>query len=50
MQSPSPVRQSALASNAPTMGVSTKVKVKAPKPFKGGIGTDAKQWLVLSIV
>ncbi|CCO35167.1 similar to pol polyprotein [Rhizoctonia solani AG-1 IB] len=39
--SPSPVR----ASTAPTLGALTKVKVKAPEPYKGGIGADAKQWL-----
>ncbi|CCO35398.1 Retrotransposon-derived protein PEG10 AltName: Full=Embryonal carcinoma differentiation regulated protein [Rhizoctonia solani AG-1 IB] len=39
--SPSPKR----ASTAPALGASTKVKVKAPKPYKGGIGADAKQWL-----
>ncbi|CCO37104.1 Retrotransposon-derived protein PEG10 AltName: Full=Embryonal carcinoma differentiation regulated protein [Rhizoctonia solani AG-1 IB] len=33
------------ASTAPTLGALTKVKVKAPKPYKGGIGADAKQWL-----
>ncbi|CEL55011.1 hypothetical protein RSOLAG1IB_11823 [Rhizoctonia solani AG-1 IB] len=33
------------ASTAPTLGVLTKVKVKAPEPYKGGIGADAKQWL-----
>ncbi|CCO37238.1 Retrotransposon-derived protein PEG10 AltName: Full=Embryonal carcinoma differentiation regulated protein [Rhizoctonia solani AG-1 IB] len=40
-RSPSPVR----ASTAPTLGMLTKVKVKAPEPYKGGIGADAKQWL-----
>ncbi|CCO33380.1 Retrotransposon-derived protein PEG10 AltName: Full=Embryonal carcinoma differentiation regulated protein [Rhizoctonia solani AG-1 IB] len=40
-RSPSPVR----ASTAPTLGALTKVKVKAPEPYKGGIGADAKQWL-----
>ncbi|CCO34491.1 hypothetical protein BN14_08592 [Rhizoctonia solani AG-1 IB] len=39
--SPSPIR----ASTAPTLGALTKVKVKAPEPYKGGIGADAKQWL-----
>ncbi|CCO37237.1 Retrotransposon-derived protein PEG10 AltName: Full=Embryonal carcinoma differentiation regulated protein [Rhizoctonia solani AG-1 IB] len=33
------------ASTAPTLGALTKVKVKAPEPYKGGIGADAKQWL-----
>ncbi|CCO34448.1 hypothetical protein RSOLAG1IB_11727 [Rhizoctonia solani AG-1 IB] len=40
-RSPSPVR----ASTAPTLGALTKVKVKAPEPYKGGIGADAKQWM-----
>ncbi|CCO30489.1 Retrotransposon-derived protein PEG10 AltName: Full=Embryonal carcinoma differentiation regulated protein [Rhizoctonia solani AG-1 IB] len=40
-RSPSPNRASA----APTLGTLTKVKVKAPEPYKGGIGADAKQWL-----
>ncbi|CCO33942.1 hypothetical protein RSOLAG1IB_11467 [Rhizoctonia solani AG-1 IB] len=39
--SPSPL----CASAAPTLGALTKVKVKAPEPYKGGIGADAKQWL-----
>ncbi|CCO33425.1 hypothetical protein BN14_07500 [Rhizoctonia solani AG-1 IB] len=33
------------ASTTPTPGAVTKVKVKAPEPFKGGIGAEAKQWL-----
>ncbi|CCO37971.1 hypothetical protein BN14_12132 [Rhizoctonia solani AG-1 IB] len=40
-RSPSPL----CASAAPTLGALTKVKVKAPEPYKGGIGADAKQWL-----
>ncbi|CCO36352.1 Retrotransposon-derived protein PEG10 AltName: Full=Embryonal carcinoma differentiation regulated protein [Rhizoctonia solani AG-1 IB] len=40
-RSRSPLR----ASTAPTLGALTKVKVKAPEPYKGGIGADAKQWL-----
>ncbi|CEL55014.1 hypothetical protein RSOLAG1IB_11826 [Rhizoctonia solani AG-1 IB] len=40
-RSHSPLR----ASTAPTLGALTKVKVKAPEPYKGGIGADAKQWL-----
>ncbi|CCO35212.1 Retrotransposon-derived protein PEG10 AltName: Full=Embryonal carcinoma differentiation regulated protein [Rhizoctonia solani AG-1 IB] len=39
--SPSPLRASA----APTLRALTKVKVKAPEPYKGGIGADAKQWM-----
>ncbi|CCO34994.1 hypothetical protein RSOLAG1IB_01471 [Rhizoctonia solani AG-1 IB] len=53
--SPSPVRQSACASTAPTLGAATKVKVKAPEPFKGSIGANTKQqlarmrgWLTIS--
>ncbi|CEL56730.1 hypothetical protein RSOLAG1IB_11998 [Rhizoctonia solani AG-1 IB] len=40
-RSPSPIQ----ASTVPTPGALTKVKVKAPEPYKGGIGADAKQWL-----
>ncbi|CCO36888.1 Retrotransposon-derived protein PEG10 AltName: Full=Embryonal carcinoma differentiation regulated protein [Rhizoctonia solani AG-1 IB] len=40
-RSRSPLR----ASTAPTLGALTKVKVKAPEPYKGGLGADAKQWL-----
>ncbi|CCO32928.1 hypothetical protein BN14_06992 [Rhizoctonia solani AG-1 IB] len=39
--SPSPIR----ALTAPTLGALTKVKVRAPEPYKGGIGANAKQWL-----
>jgi hypothetical protein len=33
-----------LASRTPG-GSSKPIKVKAPKPFKGGTGTEAKQWM-----
>ncbi|CEL62351.1 Retrotransposable element Tf2 155 kDa protein type 1 OS=Schizosaccharomyces pombe (strain 972 / ATCC 24843) GN=Tf2-1 PE=4 SV=1 [Rhizoctonia solani AG-1 IB] len=33
------------ASTTPTLGVLTKVKVKALEPYKGSIGADTKQWL-----